>query len=187
MELVEELHRHMLKWADRVGMRPEDQADKPWEHVWWPSKASLVREALRMLEAGPGDVLLDLGAGDLRASVMALDEFNVDECIAVDVNHQVMKEALRFLKANGFDKLSRLTALRADAWTVLPSLAKTATKALFLAWRVNPQRALELVEKLPRAQAVVHNFGDPDTLTLTLLEKHGHEAREAATAPLREA
>ena len=166
----------MLEWAERVGMKPEDQVDKPWEHVWWPTKPSLVREALRLLDAKPGDVLLDLGAGDLRACVIALDEFGVDECIAVDVNHQVMEEALKFLKARGFDKLSRLTTLCADAWTILPSLAKTATKALFLAWRVNPQRALELVEKLPRAQAVVYNFGDPDTLTLTLLEKHRRKA-----------
>ncbi|RLF15952.1 MAG: hypothetical protein DRJ97_02340 [Thermoprotei archaeon] len=180
MGLIDELHLHMLRWAEREGMKPEDQLSKPWEYVWWPTKVELVREALNLLEVERGDVLLDIGAGDLRACVLALEEFKADLCIAVDVNWKVLEEALRFLRSKRFKALDRILVVCADFWSCCPEIAKAANKVLFLAWRVHPRKATKLARTLAWVEAIVHNFGDPDSLKLMLPLKRTPRSRRCS-------
>jgi predicted TPR repeat methyltransferase len=56
-----------------------------------PSPIEVVREMLTLSEAGPGDILYDLGCGDGRILLTAIEDFNVDRAIGFDLNTRMIE------------------------------------------------------------------------------------------------
>ncbi len=157
----------MLAWAKSTGFLPERlEGVLPREFIWWPNSLELVRHALQILELKSDDVLLDIGSGDLRACIIALEGYDVNLCVAVEVNWKVLKEALKFLKTINYDKLNRILIICADFWRIGKRIAKIANKALFLAWRINPRMEAKLIKTLTHTKTIVHNFGNPENLKI---------------------
>lgn len=50
-----------------------------------PTPQSLVKTMLEMAEAGPGDVVYDLGCGDGRFLITAIRDFNVDRAVGFEI------------------------------------------------------------------------------------------------------
>ncbi len=51
-----------------------------------PTPQILVNKMLELVEAGPGDVLYDLGCGDGRFLITAVDEFKVEKAVGYELN-----------------------------------------------------------------------------------------------------
>ncbi len=58
-----------------------------------PTPQSLVNKMLELVEAGPGDVLYDLGCGDGRFLITAVDEFNVEKAVGYELNKHLYEVA----------------------------------------------------------------------------------------------
>jgi ubiquinone/menaquinone biosynthesis C-methylase UbiE len=51
-----------------------------------PTPQSLVNTMLRMAEAGPGDIVYDLGCGDGRFLITAVNDFKVDSAVGFEIS-----------------------------------------------------------------------------------------------------
>ena len=58
-----------------------------------PTPQSLVNKMLELVEAGLGDVLYDLGCGDGRFLITAVDEFNVEKAVGYELNKHLYEVA----------------------------------------------------------------------------------------------
>ena len=58
-----------------------------------PTPQSLVNRMLELVEAGPGDVLYDLGCGDGRFLITAVDEYNVEKAVGYELNKRLYEVA----------------------------------------------------------------------------------------------
>ena len=58
-----------------------------------PTPQSLVNKMLELVEAGPGDVLYDLGCGDGRFLITAVEEVNVEKAVGYELNKHLYEVA----------------------------------------------------------------------------------------------
>jgi len=58
-----------------------------------PTPQNLVNKMLELVEAGAGDVLYDLGCGDGRFLITAVNEFNVERAVGYELNKHLYEVA----------------------------------------------------------------------------------------------
>jgi hypothetical protein len=126
----------------------------PWGAPWVPSSLSTVRKMLSMAELQPGQVLVDLGAGDGRIVMTAARQFKA-QAIGVEI------DPLRCAIANG---LIFLTSSRRKARVICGNLSSydcsdADVVTLYLLQRTNQKLKEQLSQQLkPGAKIVSHTF-----------------------------
>lgn len=55
-----------------------------------PSPFNVVRMMLELVKAGPGDILYDLGCGDGRILFTAIEDFDVDQVVGIELNPKMV-------------------------------------------------------------------------------------------------
>lgn len=55
-----------------------------------PSPLNVVRMMLELVKAGPGDILYDLGCGDGRILFTAIEDFDVDRVVGIELNPKMV-------------------------------------------------------------------------------------------------
>ena len=76
-------------WHNLLGWGDGEDSVAPYV----PTPMGLVKTMLEMVEAGPGDTVIDLGCGDGRFLLMAVEEFNVDRAIGYELNKHLVETA----------------------------------------------------------------------------------------------
>jgi ubiquinone/menaquinone biosynthesis C-methylase UbiE len=66
-----------------------------------PTPMSVVRSMLELIGAGPGDTVIDLGCGDGRILIMAVEEFNVEQALGYDLNKHLIETATYNINEKG--------------------------------------------------------------------------------------
>lgn len=126
----------------------------PWGAPWVPSSFSTVRKMLSMAELQPGQVLVDLGAGDGRIVMTAARQFKA-QAIGVEI------DPLRCAIANG---LILLTGLRGKARVIYGNMASYDCRnadvvTLYLLQGTNQKIKEQLTQQLkPGAKIISHTF-----------------------------
>ena len=126
----------------------------PWGAPWVPSSLSTVRKMLSMAELQPGQVLVDLGAGDGRIVMTAARQFKA-QAIGIEI------DPLRCAMANG---LILLTGLRGKARVICGNLVSydchdADVVTLYLLQGTNQKLKAQLSQQLkPGAKIVSHTF-----------------------------
>jgi hypothetical protein len=70
------------------------------------SPPEVVKRMLEVAETGPSDVVCDLGCGDGRILIAALEDFNAKEAVGYEIREDVYKNALREVaRANLQDRI----------------------------------------------------------------------------------
>ena len=69
--------------------------------VFVPTPAESVSAMLKLAKVGKGDVVYDLGSGDGRIPIMAVQKYNAARAVGIDINPERIKEAEANLKAAG--------------------------------------------------------------------------------------
>jgi cyclopropane fatty-acyl-phospholipid synthase-like methyltransferase len=77
-------------WHNLLGWGEGEDSVAPYV----PTPISVVRTMLEIAEAGPGDIVVDLGCGDGRILMMAVEEFNVDRAIGYELNKHLVETAM---------------------------------------------------------------------------------------------
>ncbi len=77
-------------WHNLLGWGDGDESLAPYV----PTPSNVVRTMLELADAGPGDVVYDLGCGDGRILIMAVEEFGVDKAVGYELNRHLVETAI---------------------------------------------------------------------------------------------
>ncbi len=123
-----------------------------------PTPYPVVREMLKLSNAGPEDILYDLGCGDGRILITAVREFNVKKAVGVEKDSERVKEAsLKIREANVSD---RAFIIHGDFFEV--SIEEATIVTLFLLTSVNEALKPKFEKELKDgARIVSHEFRIP--------------------------
>ena len=123
--------------------------------VYVPTPAEAVDAMLKVAKVGKDDVVYDLGSGDGRIPIMAVQKYNAARAVGIDINPERIKEAQANLKAAGVG--DRVRFLNEDLFQADISDATVVTLYLL------PSLNLKLLPKLlsdvkPGTRIVSHAF-----------------------------
>jgi SAM-dependent methyltransferase len=141
----------------------------PWGAPWIPSSAGTVRKMLQIAEVNPGDLVLDLGAGDGRVVILAAKAFGA-RGMGVEI------DPLRCLIANA---AIAVLGLRKRAHVFHGNMFSFDTSAadvvvLYLLQGTNQRIKEKLQRELrPGARVVSHTFSMSDWTPTVLDDRRG--------------
>src|SRR5918996_5481247 len=69
--------------------------------VYVPTPSEAVEAMLKVAKVGKNDVVYDLGSGDGRIPIMAVQKYNAARAVGIDINPERIAEAEANLKAAG--------------------------------------------------------------------------------------
>ena len=85
---------------DQEQQRSGKQLRSP-DVVFVPTPYEAVEAMLKVAKVGKSDVVYDLGSGDGRIPIMAVQKYNAARAIGIDINPERIREAEANLKAGG--------------------------------------------------------------------------------------
>ena len=123
--------------------------------VYVPTPVEVVDAMLKIAKAGKGDVLYDLGSGDGRIPIMAVEKYGVTRAVGIDINPERIAEAeANSAKAGVRD---RVRFLNEDLFEAKIGDATVVT--LYLLNSLNLKLLPKLLEDLkPGTRVVSHAF-----------------------------
>lgn len=137
------------------------------DEFWFtPSPPAYVRKALELAELQPSDVILDVGAGDGRLALMALQAFGVRKAYAIEANPIVVHHSRPLLQ-------SIPGLIYAEGVFQTAKFASEVTAAFFLAWHCPEKTVYKLKDRLraeTQCRILIHNSGTPFSLTRVSLK-----------------
>ncbi|HUF42322.1 MAG TPA: methyltransferase domain-containing protein [Verrucomicrobiae bacterium] len=123
--------------------------------VYVPTPYEAVEAMLKVAKVGKGDVVYDLGSGDGRIPIMAVQKFNAERAVGIDINPERIREAEANLKTAGVG--DRVRFLNADLFESNFSEATVVT--LYLLPSLNLKLLPKLLAELkPGTRIVSHAF-----------------------------
>ena len=119
------------------------------------SPPEVVRKMLEMAKAGDKDILYDLGSGDGRILITAVEEFGVKKAVGVEAREDLVKLSMEEVKRKGLE--DRITIIHGDMHQVPIKEADVVT--LFLTTSANERLKPKLERELKNgARVVSHDY-----------------------------
>ena len=123
-----------------------------------PSSLKTAKRMLEIAEVGPRDVVYDLGCGDARILVLAVELFKAKKAVGYEIRRELYKTALEQVEALNFRE--RVTIVNGDLFNADVSEATVIT--LYLSRRMNKKLKQKLErEARPGTRIVSHGFEMP--------------------------
>jgi len=120
-----------------------------------PTPKEVARKMLELAKVGAGDVVYDLGCGDGRILLMAVEEFGAERAVGYEIAREVYLEAERNVKSKGLEgriKLYNKNLLEAD-------ISEASVITLYLSHTGNERLKPKLEhEARPSTRIVSHDF-----------------------------
>jgi cyclopropane fatty-acyl-phospholipid synthase-like methyltransferase len=123
--------------------------------VFVPTPREAVDAMLRVAKVGKGDVVYDLGSGDGRIPIMAVQKYNATRAVGIDINPERIREAEANLKAAGVG--NRVRFLNEDLFEA--NISEATVVSLYLLPSLNLKLLPKLLAELkPGTRIVSHSF-----------------------------
>ena len=123
--------------------------------VFVPTPYEAVDAMLKVAKAGKGDVVYDLGSGDGRIPIMAVQKYNATRAIGIDINPERIREAEANLKAANLG--DRVRFLNEDLFEA--NIGDATVVTLYLLPSLNLKLIPKLLAELkPGTRIVSHAF-----------------------------
>jgi hypothetical protein len=133
-----------------------------------PSPQNVVEEMLTVAHAGPGDILYDLGCGDGRILMTAIEKFNVDRAVGFELNPKLFESTRTKIIDKGLNdkiKIYNENFFKAD-------LTNATIVTLYLTTSGNSKLRPKFIKELKNGTRIVsHDFPMMDWVTAK--EDHG--------------
>jgi predicted RNA methylase len=91
---------NIVGWHNLLGWGDREESVAPYV----PTPMNIVKTMLELAEAGPGDTVYDLGCGDGRILMMAVEEFSVDKAVGYELNRNLVNTALNNVALKNLNK-----------------------------------------------------------------------------------
>ena len=158
--LPDDFGENVAGWHNLLGWGDGDDSVAPYV----PTPMSLVRKMLELVEAGPGDTVIDLGCGDGRILLMAVEEFNVDRAIGYELNKHLVETAENKIHDKELDdriKVVNVNFMEAD-------LSPASVVTLYLTTTGNAKLKPKFIDELKDGTRIIsHDFPIMDWVTTT--------------------
>lgn len=154
-----------------------DRPDKLFV-IYVPTPQSVVEEMCRLANIGKDDVVYDIGCGDGRLVITAVQKFGAKKAVGIDISEQRIKECKENAKKAGVT--DKVTFLNKDAFTI-KDFSEASVVLVYLTDRLNEALRPTLQKTMkPGTRVVSHRFrmGDwkPDkTITVNAKDNHGDD------------
>src|ERR687895_730780 len=123
--------------------------------VFVPTPQEAVDAMLKVAKVGKEDVVYDLGSGDGRIPIMAVQKYNAARAVGIDINPERIREAQANLKAAGVG--DRVRFLNEDLFGA--SISDATVVTLYLLPSLNLKLLPKLLAELkPGTRIVSHAF-----------------------------
>jgi ribosomal protein L11 methylase PrmA len=123
--------------------------------VFVPTPYEAVEAMLKVAKVGKSDVVYDLGSGDGRIPIMAVQKYNAARAIGIDINPERIREAEANLKAAGVG--DRVRFLNEDLFEA--NIGDATVVTLYLLPSLNVKLLPKLLAELkPGTRIVSHAF-----------------------------
>jgi SAM-dependent methyltransferase len=123
--------------------------------VYVPTPYGAVDAMLKTAKVGEGDVVYDLGSGDGRIAIMAVQKYHAARAVGIDINPERIREAEANLKAAGVG--DRVRFLNEDLFEA--SIGDATVVTLYLLPSLNLKLLPKLLAELkPGTRIVSHAF-----------------------------
>jgi ubiquinone/menaquinone biosynthesis C-methylase UbiE len=123
--------------------------------IFVPTAPEVVEAMLKLAKVGPDDVVYDLGSGDGRIPIAAVQTFKARSAVGIDIDPQRIKEANENLKKAGVG--DRVRFLNQDLFTTPIGDASVVT--LYLLQSLNEKLMPKLQKELkPGSRVVSQSF-----------------------------
>ncbi len=126
-----------------------------FEVPYVPTPRHVARKMLELAKVGPDDVVYDLGCGDGRIPIMAIEEFNAKRAVGIEIRSDLVQIAMEEVKKRGLE--DRVKIVKADVLEYPLSEATVVTMFLLpdLMEALRPKLEKELREG---ARVVSHEY-----------------------------
>ena len=131
-----------------------DQPSRSPDVIYVPTPQNVVEAMLKMAGVKAGDVVYDLGSGDGRIPITAVQKFSAARAIGIDIDPQRIKEANENAQKAGVTEKVRF--LNQDLFTSDFSEASVIT--LYLLPSLNEKLRPKLLQLKPGTRIVSHAF-----------------------------
>ena len=131
-----------------------DQSLRRPDVIYVPTPQNVVEGMLKMADVKAGDVVYDLGSGDGRIPITAVQKFGVTRAIGIDIDPQRIKEANENAEKAGVT--DKVKFLNQDLFTTDFSEATVIT--LYLLTSLNEKLRPKLLDLKPGTRIVSHSF-----------------------------
>lgn len=139
-------------------------------HALWimPNSNEYLFQVCNKLDLQKDDVLLDIGAGDGRLSIIALQEDGIKKAYAIELDRKWFCNTLDLIWKRGAPDTLYYGN---QAWQDY-KFPKEITKCAFIAWHNGPMTRQAVIDKLKKTncELFVHNFGDQGLLQTEILK-----------------
>lgn len=146
--------RKLIRWDE----------DNAWGYYIHPSPTPYLRRVAKKLELSDSDILIDIGAGDARLCMIAIQEFGIRKAYAVELNRELCELAMEAISGTDLEGKIFIYSMPYQLLDFPPDI----TKAAFIAWHNGPKTYEKVLSKLRASQCklFLHNFGDPKKLII---------------------
>jgi precorrin-6B methylase 2 len=119
--------------------------------IFVPTPPEVVEAMLKLAKVGPNDVVYDLGSGDGRIPIAAVQTFNAKSAVGIDIDPQRIREASENLKKAGVG--DRVRFLNQDLFTT--PIGEATVVTLYLLQSLNEKLIPKLRKELKPGSRVV--------------------------------
>lgn len=147
-------------WHNLLGWGDGEDSVAPYV----PTPMGLVRTMLELAGAGPGDTVIDLGCGDGRFLLIAVEEFSVDRAIGYELNRHLVETAQDNIHDKGLDdKIEVVNGNFMEA-----DLSPASIVTLYLTTTGNAKLKPKFIDELEEGTRIIsHDFPIMDWVTIT--------------------
>ena len=123
--------------------------------IFVPTPPEVVEAMLKLAKVGPNDVVYDLGSGDGRIPIAAVQTFKARSAVGIDIDPQRIREANENLKKAGVG--DRVRFLNQDLFTT--PIGEASVVTLYLLQSLNEKLMPKLQKELkPGSRVVSQSF-----------------------------
>ncbi len=122
--------------------------------VWLPSPFDVVRKMLEMAEVSSEDVVYDLGCGDARILIMAVNEFGAKRAVGYEISQDLYKTAQQEIQHQNLQ--DQITLIRGDLLDA--DLSEASVITLYLSDRANEVLRPKLEKEAKPGTRIVSYF-----------------------------
>ena len=146
-------------WHNLLGWGNGEESVAPYV----PTPNNVVRTMLELAEAGPDDVVYDLGCGDGRILIMAVEEFDVNKAVGFELNRHLVETTISNVASKNLEQ--KILVERGNFFEVDLSSATIVT--LYLTTTGNSKLRQKFIDELRDGTRIIsHDFPIQDWITM---------------------